>query len=92
MLNKSLVNLNAIEKRKVESQLKALVGQIRDSRISRKMSQEKMAEVLDVSISSVKYIEQGRRIPSLPMMLKIANYFGLSLILTPLNTKKSSKL
>ena len=91
MLNKGLDNLNASNKRKIEAQLKALVNQIRDSRVSQKMSQEKMAEELDVSISSIKYIEQGRRIPSLPMILKIANYFGLSLILTPLSNKKPSK-
>jgi len=35
------------------------------------MTQEEFAEVLGINVNSIKYIEQGRRIPSLPMLLRL---------------------
>lgn len=42
-------------------------------------TQEEFAESLSVNVNSVKYIEQGRRIPSLPMLLRITKALKLKL-------------
>lgn len=36
------------------------------------LTQEGVAEVLDISVNTIKYIEQGRRLSSLVMIIKIA--------------------
>jgi DNA-binding XRE family transcriptional regulator len=43
------------------------------------LTQETLAEALDVSVNTIKYIEQGRRLPSLIMLLRIANVLKLKL-------------
>ncbi len=42
-------------------------------------TQESFAEELDISPNTVKYIEQGRRAPSLAMLLKIARLLKVQL-------------
>jgi transcriptional regulator with XRE-family HTH domain len=36
-----------------------------------KISQEFLAELIEVNVNTIKYIEQGRRFPSLPMLIRI---------------------
>lgn len=43
------------------------------------MTQEDFAEKLDLNVNTIKYIEQGRRIPSLPMLFRIAKALQLDL-------------
>jgi len=42
-------------------------------------TQESFAEELDISYSTIKYLEQGRRAPSLAMLLKIARLLKFQL-------------
>lgn len=42
-------------------------------------TQESFAEELDVNPNTIKYIEQGRRAPSLAMLLKIARLLKIQL-------------
>jgi transcriptional regulator with XRE-family HTH domain len=44
-------------------------------------TQEEFAERLGLNVNSVKYIEQGRRIPSLPMLFRIAKALKIDVIL-----------
>lgn len=44
-------------------------------------TQEEFSEFIDVSINSIKYIEQGRRIPSLPMLLRMTKALELKILL-----------
>ena len=44
---------------------------IQKLRKSMDLSQEELAEMTSVSVSSIKAIEQKKRIPSIPMLLKI---------------------
>jgi transcriptional regulator with XRE-family HTH domain len=46
-------------------------------------TQESFAEAMDVSANSVKYIEQGRRIPSLPMLMRLVRALKLKLTVEP---------
>ena len=43
------------------------------------MSQSQLAKALGISPSTVGMYEQGRRIPELNVLIKIANLFGVSL-------------
>jgi transcriptional regulator with XRE-family HTH domain len=40
-------------------------------RKAKNITQEGLAELVSVSVSTIKFIEQGQRAPSLPMLLKI---------------------
>ncbi|QDK43644.1 transcriptional regulator [Bacteriovorax stolpii] len=40
-------------------------------RVERGLSQEALAEMANVSISTIKFIEQNQRSPSLPMLFKL---------------------
>lgn len=44
------------------------------------LTQEKMAELLDVSPETIRFIEQNRRIPSLPMLIRIAKILKLEIL------------
>lgn len=79
MLNKGLEGASAREMKELEAELKRLVGTIQTHRQKAGLSQEKLAEVLDVNVNTIKYIEQGRRLPSLPMLLRICWKIDLEL-------------
>jgi putative transcriptional regulator len=51
---------------------------VRALRIAKNLSQGDLAVVLDVSRQTVNAIETGRYSPSLPLAIKLARYFGLS--------------
>lgn len=59
------------EKKYISNQLIKISNTIRDLRIELNMSQEELAEMTAVSVSTIKAIEQNKRTPSLPMLLKI---------------------
>ena len=71
MLKKGLEGASARDLKKLEVDLRGLGAAIQTKRRNLNLSQEALAEGLDVSVSTVKYIEQGRRIPSLAMLLRI---------------------
>lgn len=79
MLNKGLEGASAREIKELEAELKRVVGAIQTHRQKAGLSQEKLAEALDVNVNTIKYIEQGRRLPSLPMLLRICWKIDLEL-------------
>ena len=52
---------------------------IRDVRVSKNMTQEKLAEIADLSIAHVSHIETGNTKLSLPAIVNIANALVVSL-------------
>lgn len=59
--------------------LKTLGPLLQKRRKNSGYTQESFAEALDVNPNTVKYIEQGRRAPSLAMLLKIARLLKIQL-------------
>lgn len=66
-------------KRKTEKQLLKIAKKIQKRRKSMKMSQETLAEVLDIGVSTLKSIEQGKRLPSLSMLLYICHVLNFKI-------------
>lgn len=55
----------------VETQLQKISATIRERRQQMGLTQEELAEVLDLTVVALGYIEQGRRYPSLPFLFYI---------------------
>ncbi len=72
MLNESLERSDPKTKKAILEQIRDLSSVIKKQRRKVGLTQEGLAEVLDVSVNTIKYIEQGRRLPSLVMIIKIA--------------------
>ena len=51
-------------------------NQVREQRIQREMSQAELAAALGVSRQTIISIEKGRYVPSLPLALALARFFG----------------
>ena len=51
---------------------------LRDIRLQRRMTQERFAEVLDISVDFLSLIERGRNAPSLETLEKIAKRLRVS--------------
>jgi putative transcriptional regulator len=49
---------------------------IRELRTGRGLSQSELAQSLDVSRQTIISIEKGRYVPSLPLALALARFFG----------------
>ena len=49
---------------------------VRALRTARGLSQQELAEALDVSRQTINSIETGRYTPSLPLAIALARYFG----------------
>jgi transcriptional regulator with XRE-family HTH domain len=64
-------------RKEVGRQLRDLSSLIQIRRKALKLSQEKLAETLDVSVETVKTIEQSRRYPSLPMLFYICHFLNV---------------
>ena len=52
---------------------------VREHRRGMKMTQQQMADALEVSRQSIIAIERGKYDPSLPLAFKIAGLFGVSI-------------
>ncbi len=63
-------------RRVVEGQLRRMSSVFQDRRIEMGLTQEELAEVLDLT---VVYIEQGRRYPSLPFLFYICRVMDIPL-------------
>jgi putative transcriptional regulator len=55
-----------------------MVNDVRDLRSAKGMSQQALGDALGVSRQTVNAIEQGRYDPSLPLAIRLARYFGLT--------------
>jgi putative transcriptional regulator len=51
---------------------------VRELRLAKGMSQAELARLLDVSRQTVNAIETGRYSPSLPLAIRLARSFGLT--------------
>ena len=48
---------------------------VRDLRTARALSQQQLAEAMDVSRQTINSIEKGRYTPSLPLAIALARFF-----------------
>ncbi len=64
----------------IKNAVGVLIGEIKRQRIKRGLSQEEFAEKMNISVGMVKAMEQGTRVPSLPMLMHIGKKVGLSLV------------
>lgn len=51
---------------------------IRNSRIKSNITQEVLAEKLSISVTHLKHIESGHRLPSVPVLVNIMTILGMS--------------
>lgn len=51
---------------------------VRQRRISRELTQQQLADALNVSRQTINAIETDRYTPSLPLAIAMARYFGTS--------------
>jgi putative transcriptional regulator len=56
----------------------AVTNCVRELRLARQMPQHDLATTLNVSRQTINSIETGRYIPSLPLALELARFFGLT--------------
>ena len=64
---------------------------IKSIRNSKKISQEQLADQLELTRLSIINLEKGRHKPSIYQLLQIANYLGVTLMaLIPPTTKKTT--
>lgn len=63
--------LSRAEREYVKSQVERIAEKIRITRKAQNMTQERLAELISASASTVKAIERNQRAPSLPMLFKI---------------------
>jgi transcriptional regulator with XRE-family HTH domain len=76
----SIRSFNKIPKKElsgIKAETDKIASLFQDRRKELGMTQEEFAEKLDLNVNTVKYIEQGRRIPSLPMLFRIAKALHL---------------
>lgn len=59
------------EEKFVKSSVRKIASKIRELRIKQGISQEELSELASVSVSTIKFIEQNQRAPSLPMLFKL---------------------
>ncbi len=55
---------------------KQVINHIKEYRNRLELTQEELAKVVGVSRQTIISIERGRYVPSLPLALKIASFFG----------------
>lgn len=67
----------------VEKQLDSIALVIHARRKEMNLTQESLAELLDVSALTVQYIEQGRRFPSLPVLFYICRVMDIQIKIGP---------
>lgn len=55
-----------------------LSGCIKKGRIEKKLSQEELAEIIDITPTHIKHIESGHRKPSVEILFKLFNALDIS--------------
>ena len=73
------INKIPVKYRKIVlGQLAAMAEKIKNQRKKAGLTQEELAEELDISAIMVQFIEQKRTFPSLPMLLYICAYLKIN--------------
>jgi transcriptional regulator with XRE-family HTH domain len=60
-----------VEKKFVKGSIAAIAARLAEERRAKGISQERLAELTGLSVSTIKFIEQSQRAPSLPVLLKL---------------------
>ncbi|MGN0542193.1 MAG: helix-turn-helix domain-containing protein [Acutalibacteraceae bacterium] len=68
-----------------------LGSEIKSARISNNLSQEALAEMLDVSSTHIKHMESGHRKPSVEILFKLAKILNFSIDSIIFDDKESNK-
>ena len=55
-----------------------IANRLKSLRVEHEISQEKLAEELDIARTTVSHLENGNREPSLYMLMAYAEHFGVS--------------
>ena len=63
----------------VETQLRRISFSIQGRRVEMGLTQEELAEISDLTVVALGYIEQGRRYPSLPFLFYICRVMDIPL-------------
>lgn len=79
MLNKGLAEVDPKTRKILTGHIQEIASALQSHRKKQGWTQESLAEALDVSVNTIKYIEQGRRLPSLVMILRIAHVLKIKL-------------
>ena len=80
MSSRGLSKVPAKEQKYVKSEVVLISAKLQAQRQKMGLTQEKMAEILNVSPETIRFIEQNRRIPSLPMLIRIAKVLNLKVL------------
>lgn len=71
MSTRGLTKVPVSEQKAVKAELSRIGEEIQKRRRAQGYTQESLAEALDVSPETIRFIEQKIRIPSLPMLIRI---------------------
>ena len=52
---------------------------LREVRISRKLTQERLSEMVGIGLRNYQYYEQGRTVPSFDVLIKLADVLNVSI-------------
>ena len=59
--------------------LNGLGDKLKMARVNQKLSRKQVADLLDISISTIGLYESGERLPSLPVLVKLATHYKVSI-------------
>lgn len=76
---KRINKLPTKHRNEVIADLRVISNAVQSKRKSLGITQEELAEELDIAPTTVQFIEQQRRYPSLPMLLYICRYLELKI-------------
>ena len=62
--------------RALDARIVRMRNEVRDLRTASKLSQQQLAEAMEVSRQTINSIEKERYTPSLPLAMALARYFG----------------
>jgi transcriptional regulator with XRE-family HTH domain len=80
MSTRGLSKVPTREQKYVKSEIAKISSKLQVRRQELGLTQEQLAEQLDVSTETVRFIEQMRRIPSLPMLIRLAKILKLDVL------------
>jgi transcriptional regulator with XRE-family HTH domain len=66
-------------RKEVQAELRVISRTIQERRKSLKMTQEELAEKLNIAPTTLQFIEQSRRYPSFPMFVYICNVLQIEI-------------
>ncbi len=80
MSSRGFSRVPAKELKYVKAEAAQISAKLQKRRHELGLTQEKLAELLDVTPETISFIEQNRRIPSLPMLIRLAKVLKLEVL------------